>query len=53
MMENLEKFKYLQKMKKNSSDDKMKKRRCDLTFYENIGIYDLIRIRTILNSFEK
>jgi hypothetical protein len=46
-MENLEKFKYLQKLKKNSSEDKIKKERCDLTFYENIGIYDLLRIRTI------
>jgi hypothetical protein len=47
MMENLEKFKYLQKMKKNSSDHKNKKEMCELTFYENIGIYDLLRIRTI------
>ena len=46
-MENLEKFKYLQKLKKNSSDDKIEKERSDLTFYENIGIYDLLRIRTI------
>ena len=47
MMENLEKLKYLQKMKKNSFDDKNEKERCYLTFYENISIYAPIRIRTI------
>jgi len=47
MMENLEKLKYLQKIKKNSSDDKTEKERCYLTFYENISIYDPVRIRTI------
>jgi hypothetical protein len=44
-MENLEKFEFFQKKKKNSFDYKNEK--CNLTFYENIGIYDLLRIRTI------
>jgi hypothetical protein len=40
-------------MKKNSFDDKNEKGMGDLTFYENICIYALIRIGTLLNSFEK
>jgi hypothetical protein len=53
MMANLEKFNYLKKLKKISSEDKIEKERCCLTFYENIGIYAPIRIRSNLDSFEK
>jgi hypothetical protein len=41
----LEQFKFLQKMKKSDFDENDKNWR-DLTFYENIGIYDSIRIST-------